>query len=96
MAGEEAHYEKNPAFIFRKIVDEMVLVPVHQDVSRMDCIYTLNGVGAFVWERLDGRPTQAELLAGMTAEYDADPEVIAGDLANFLREMMTIGAIREV
>ncbi len=51
MTQQEARYERNPDFIFRKIVDEMVLVPIHQDVADMDCIYTLNSVGASIWEQ---------------------------------------------
>jgi hypothetical protein len=95
LAQDNARYEKNPDYIFRRIVDEAVLVPIHQQVADMDCIYTMNPVGAFVWEQLDGQATQADLLAAMLDEYDADPEVIAADLDTFLREMAAIGAIRK-
>ena len=49
MGQEEALYERNSEFIFRRIVDELVLVPVRQDVADMDCIYTTNTMGAFIW-----------------------------------------------
>ena len=96
MALEVAHYERNPDFIFRKIVDESVLVPIHQDVADMDCIYTLNGVGAFVWEHLDAPATQADLQAAVLDEYAADPQALTTDLESFLHEMTTIGALRMV
>ncbi len=92
----EIHYERNPNFIYRKIVDETVLVPIHQDVADMDSIYTLNGVGAFVWEHLDKPRTQADLLATMLEEYAAEPDVIRSDLENFLGEMTSIGALNEI
>ena len=96
MVKEEAHYEKNPDFIYRKIVDEAILVPIHQDVADMDCIYTLNGIGAFIWEHLDQPSTQTELKAQVMSEYDADPEVLVADLERFLSEMTALGAIRRV
>jgi hypothetical protein len=96
LAQEEARYERNPDFIFRRIVDEAVLVPIHQQVADMDCIYTLNDVGAFVWERLERPATPAELQAAMLDEYAAEPEALIADLENFVREMSAIGALRKV
>ena len=96
MEQQEARYERNPEFIFRRIVDESVLVPIHQDVADMDCIYTLNEVGAFIWERLDGRVTPSDLRTALLAEYAADPDVLTADLESFLGEMLAIGAIRKV
>ncbi len=64
MAQEEARYQRNPDFIFRTIVDEAVLVPIRQQVAEMDCIYTLNAVGAVVWQKLDTPATETELQNG--------------------------------
>lgn len=92
----ETRYERNPDFIYRKIVDESVLVPIHNNVADMDCIYTLNGMGAFLWERLAQPATRADLEAAVLTEYDANLEVLVADLENFLVEMTTIGALRKV
>jgi len=96
LAQEEARYERNPEFIFRRIVDELILVPIHQDVADMDCIYTLNDVGAFVWARLEAPATEAELKRAILDEYAADSEAVAVDLDRFLRGMVDIDAIRQV
>jgi hypothetical protein len=96
LVEQETHYERNPDFIFRKVVEECILVPIHQDVADMDSIYTLNEVGAFIWEHLDQLQTQAELQAAMLEEYEADPAVLIADLERFLAEMTTIGALRKV
>lgn len=92
----EKRYERNPDFIYRRIVDESVLVPIHQDVADMNCIYTLNGLGAFLWEKLAEPASRAELQSAVLAEYDADLEVLESDLEKFLAEMTSIGALREV
>jgi hypothetical protein len=96
LTTDEARYTRNPDYIFRTIVDELVLVPIRQDVADMDCIYTLNGLGAFVWQRLEGPATLADLQQAILAEYAADPEAVAADLAVFVGEMVEIGAIRSV
>ena len=96
MEQEAERYERNPDYIYRQIVDELVLVPIHQDVADMDCIYTLNGVGASVWQRLDAPTTRAELQAALLEEYAVAPEVLAADLDTFLREMTAIDAVRKV
>lgn len=96
MEQEEARYERNPDYIYRKIVDELVLVPIHQDVADMDCIYTLNSVGASVWQRLDAPSTQAELQAALLEEYAVALETLAADLDAFLREMTAVDAVRKV
>jgi hypothetical protein len=96
LAQEEARYERNRDYIFRRIVDELVLVPIHQDVADMDCIYTMNSLGAFIWEKLDGPTTQAELQTAIVDEYAVAPEVVAADLDSFLKEMTAIGAVRKV
>jgi hypothetical protein len=92
----EMRYEKNTDFIYRKIADEVVLVPVHHDVADMDCIYSLNSVGAFIWERIDPQVSEADLLAALAGEYEAEVDVLRQDLQAFLAEMLSIGALRKV
>jgi hypothetical protein len=77
-------------------MDDSILVPIHQDVANMDSIYTLNSLGAFIWEQLDHPATQGALQSAILGEYDADPDVLSADIHRFLREMTTIGALREV
>ena len=96
MDNNETRYERNPAFIFRKVVDETVLVPIHNDVADMDCIYALNPVGASIWQALDQPLSQQDLHAILLKEYDVDPEVLMVDLDHFLAEMASIGALRKV
>lgn len=93
---DEVQFQRNPDYIFRKIAEESVLVPIRQDVAAMDSIYTLNSVGAFLWEQMAKPATQADLEVAVLNEYDADPEILMSDLGRFLVEMTAIGAVREV
>jgi hypothetical protein len=96
LSEQEALYERNSDYIFRRIVDEAVLVPIHQDVADMECLYTLNEVGAFVWASLDRPSTEAELRRAILREYAGEPEAVAQDLKAFLQEMVSIGAVRRM
>jgi hypothetical protein len=96
LAEAEVLYERNPDYVFRKIVDELILVPIRQDVADMDCIYTMNPVGAFIWEKLDGGASVSGLQAAILSEYDVDPAAAAADLADFLAELEGAGAVRRV
>jgi hypothetical protein len=94
LINKDARFTRNPDYIFRKVVEEFILVPIHQDVADMECIYTLNPVGAFIWGQLEKDLNVKELRASMIEAYDADPEVIEEDLVRFLEEMLSIGAIK--
>ncbi len=96
MVTAEKQIERNPNFVFRRIVDEAVLVPIHQDVANMDCIYTLNDVAAFVWEHLAKPMPKALIRQVMLEEYETDDITLTNDLDRFLAEMVSIGALREV
>lgn len=89
-------YVRNPDFIFRKIVEEIILVPIVQDVANMDCVYALNEVGASLWTKLEHPLNKSKLKQAILEEYDTEPDVVEADLEVFLASMLEAGAIREV
>lgn len=94
MELNNGRFMRNPDFVFRKIIEETILVPIHMDVAEMDCIYTLNEVGAFLWQQLETPLSFPQLQQCMLDEYDVVPALLAADLKMFLDEMQTIGAIK--
>jgi hypothetical protein len=86
-------YRKNPNFVFRQIADEFVLVPIHHDVADMEAIYTLDGVGARIWELLDGERDGQAVLRQIVEEYDVERETARADLIEFLEQLGTVEAI---
>jgi len=93
---EEVRFLRNPDFIFRKIVDELILVPIHQDLVDMECIFTLNEVGAFLWENLQEPHSFSELKDLVLDTYAADPQTVESDVQAFINEMRSIGSLGEV
>lgn len=94
---EEIYFKRNPDFVFRKIVDELMLVPIRQKVADMDCIYTLNKVGSFIWERLNGETSLEELQQAVADNFTADDaQDTDADVIQFLEELEQAGAARRV
>lgn len=96
MPYSHTRYERNPDYIYRRIADETVLVPIRRHAADMECLYTLNEMGAFIWGRLDTPATEIELSQAILDEYAADEAVVSADLERFLAEMVSHGAIHKV
>jgi len=89
----ETQIKRNDDFIFRKIVNEMILVPVKHDVADMEHIFTLNEVGAFVWEKLSKSSTIEELQQAILDEFEVDPAMAQQDLRVFLEDLEAFQAL---
>jgi hypothetical protein len=50
-------FAKADSIVSRKIADEFILVPLRRKAGEVEQIYTLNKVGARIWELLDGERT---------------------------------------
>jgi hypothetical protein len=96
MTGLECIYRRNNNFVFRRIEGETILVPIHSHVADMDCIYSLNSVGALVWEHMDGATDLKTILELLTRDYAVSDQEAARDLLAFVKDMQTISAIESV
>lgn len=92
----EKRYQRNEDFIFRKIVEEIILVPIKQNVAEMEAVFTLNEVGAFLWEQLGQPRSLSELHNAVLDEFEADPASVLEDIEAFLKEAEAFGAVKEV
>lgn len=89
-------FMRNQDFVYRKVIEETILVPIHMDVAQMDGIYTLNDVGAFIWERLETPISIEELQILLLQEYEVTPDVAESDLNSFFSDLLAIGALTKV
>jgi hypothetical protein len=93
MAELETIYRRNENFVFRQIEGETILVPIRGNVSDLDCIYSLNPIGALVWEHLDGSADLKEIQKLITREYEVSDDEAEKDLLAFIEEMKSISAL---
>src|SRR5438093_1260746 len=86
MQSLRAVLQKNPSFVSRKIVDEVILVPVSHKVGEIDCLYALNEVGARIWDLIDGDRSLKELRDAIIAEFEVSETEAEQDCAALLEE----------
>jgi hypothetical protein len=90
------HYEKDPGMVGRRIADELILVPIRQNAGDLQCMYTLNGVGARIWDLLDGTDvTVDEITKIIVREYEVEIPQAKTDVIEFLKQMKEVGAVVE-
>ncbi|NOZ47605.1 MAG: PqqD family protein [Chlorobi bacterium] len=83
----EKKYSKHPEVVSRKVDDEFILVPLNDDIADMDSIYTMNEVGAFIWEQINGDNTVKEIIETVTNEFDVKPEIAQKDVLTFFDDI---------
>ena len=86
-------YQKDSNIVYRRIADEYILVPIRQQVADLNCIYTLNEIGAFIWELIDGKSNIKQILKNITAAYDVEEKAAKDDLISFISQLLKIKAI---
>jgi len=86
-------YIRDPEVVARLVGEEMVLVPVRRQVSGPESIYTLNAVGAFVWQRLAVSVTRDALVEAVCGEFEITAEQAAVDVERFLQELRQLNLI---
>ncbi len=79
----------------RKIVDEVILVPLRDSVAEMENLYSLNEVGARVYELVDGKRSVRDICAVIVDEFDASAEQAEADVSQFVEQLSSIHAIEE-
>jgi len=70
--------------VTRRIADETLIVPVAGGVGDLDAIYTLNAVGARIWQLLEGPTTARRITDAIQQEFEVSPEQAEQDVTEFL------------
>ena len=89
-------FTHNRDFVFRHIEDETILVPIKNHVGDLDSLFSLNPVGAFIWQQIDGSNSLAAILDLILGEFDVAADAAREDLMLFINELHEIGAVQPV
>ncbi len=81
--------------VARRIAGETLLVPVTRRAQDMG-LFTLNEVGTFVWERLDGTRPVGALVPEIAAAFEVDTQRAREDLLAFVSLLAETGCAGEV
>jgi hypothetical protein len=86
-------YARGARIVGRRIAGEYVLVPLATHGADLDAIFNLNAVGAFIWERLDGRTTGTAIVSALLEAFDVDEERAREDYLAFVAQLRGLQAV---
>ena len=92
--GLDAILARSPRIVGRKVAGEYVLVPLAGSAAEIDSVYNLNPVGAFIWERLDGRRSGHDIVKSLQDVYAVEAGQATGDYLEFVATLLGLGALQ--
>lgn len=96
MNGMEKVYNKNENVVFRQVADEVILVPVRDKVADLNCIYTLNEVGAFIWSQIDGKKSLSNIIELLGKSFSVDTATAQEEVVVFTGQLESKKLIAEI
>ena len=87
---------KTESFVIRRVMDEMVLVPLVNNVADMTSVITLNDTAASIIEMLDGKSTLNEIFLKLLDTYNVKKELLERDMITFVADALKKGIIKLV
>lgn len=81
-------------FILREIAGEKVVLPSGNDLD-LNMMITLNGTGAFLWERLEKGSDVEAMTAALLAEYDVDQQTAKAAVEGFVKKLEAHGFLQD-
>ena len=86
-------FKKKGEFVTRSIAGETLIVPVRGQVGDLDAIYSLNEVGAFIWEQLDGRKSVTQVVEAVRGEFEITVPDAEVEITEFVAALSAAGMI---
>lgn len=83
----DAVYARREDVILREVAGEKILVPIRNYVADMRAVFALTGIGATVWELLDGVRTLDEVLCAIAEQYEVEMAQAWDDLQAFVEQL---------
>jgi hypothetical protein len=96
MKGKEIYKKYTESLAFRKIQNEYFLIPIRGSSKQKVLIYTLNKIGSFVWDLIDGKKTVDNILSKILERYNVTPSQARRDLNLFINHLSSQGFIFKV
>jgi hypothetical protein len=87
-------YEKKEHYICRHTGEELLLIPLKDNVADFNQYLTLNEVGAFIWDHIESGDDEASLVAKICLEFEADKNEVLIDLQHFLEKLRSFLVIQ--
>lgn len=80
-------------FVLREIAGDILLVPTGKTALDLNGMLTMNSVGADIWKMLPEVESEDEIVSRLLEEYEAEPEQVKNDVAEFLDKFRELGIL---
>ncbi len=80
-------------YLLRQVAGQHVVLPVGEGLD-LNVMITLNGTGAFLWEKLEAETDEEGLVAALLAEYNVDEETASRCVKEFVEKLRGHGFLR--
>ena len=88
-------YQRAENIVSRKIAGETILVPIRGKLADMQNIFTLNAVGAYIWNQLDGTKSLALILESVLDHFEVSRQEAEKDILEFMGRTAETGLAAE-
>ncbi len=89
-------YQRNPAFVTRKIAGEVILIPLRQKIEDIRSIFNLNETAGGIWELIDGTRTCRNLRDALIEKFELQTAQAESDLSILFKHLEEIEAIQRM
>jgi hypothetical protein len=86
-------FRKRGEFVTRSIAGETLIVPVRGQVGDLDAIYSVNEVGAFIWDQFDGPKSVTQVIDAVRGEFEIALEPAEQEISAFIAALKAAGMI---
>ena len=80
-------YDTKPNFVCKQTGEELLLIPLKDNVADFNQYLVLNELGAFIWSALHAELTFEALQDEILNEFEVEPVILRSDLEKFIPEI---------
>ena len=84
---------RSEAFVTKEADNELVLVPLSNNIVDMTKILTLNEVASTIIQKIDGKKTLKEICDFIFEEYDVEREVLEKEVIEFVESAVKMNIL---
>lgn len=86
-------YKAKEQYVVRRFADEIVLVPVGEQIAVNNSLIVLNETSHFIWTIIQTAKSIPQIVEEFTEEYDITEDVFMNDLNKFIDMMEKYNAV---
>jgi hypothetical protein len=90
---DEQLFVRSSTVVSRVLGGETLIVPIRGKVGDLASIYSFNGTGSLIWQRLASPKGLSDLIDIVEREYAVERERAQRDVVSFVNEMLSVGLL---